>query len=142
MLRSKRAAATAVFLLLVMVASTAIYYINSESVNQEVVVRSVLGHLDANGAPVALGFSYPAASNGLIFFRQSESFYVFLYLSGEGTIQNINVMTPGFNGSIVAPYLPLSINNYTEPYVVILQITALRCCFSGTVDFTVNATLQ
>ena len=123
-----------------MVASVAVYYINSEAVHQEVVVRSVLGHLDTNGAPIALGFSYPASSNGLIFFKQGESFYVFLYLSGEGTIQSINIVTQGFTGSVVAPYLPLDINNYTEPSVIILQVTAEHCCFNGTVNFTVNAT--
>ena len=140
MLRSKRALATAVFLLLVILASIAIYDLNSDAVHQEVVVRSVLGHLDTNGAKVALGFSYPAASNGLIFFKQGESFYVFLYLSGEGTIESVNVTTQGFAGSVVAPYLPLYINNYTEPSVVILQVSAEHCCFNGTVNFTVNAT--
>ena len=122
-----------------MVASIAVYYYNSEAVNQEVVVRSVLGHLESNGS-VALGFSYPAATNGLIFFKQGESFYVFLYLSGLGTIQSVSVTTQGFNGSVVAPYLPLSIDNYTDPTVVILQVTAEHCCFNGTVNFTVNAT--
>ncbi len=97
------------------------------------------GHLESNGS-VALGFSYPAATNGLIFFKQGESFYVFLYLSGLGTIQSVSVTTQGFNGSVVAPYLPLSIDNYTDPTVVILQVTAEHCCFNGTVNFTVNAT--
>jgi hypothetical protein len=123
-----------------MVASIAVYYINSEAVHQEVVVRSVLGNLDTNGSPIALGFSYPAASNGLIFFKQGESFYIFLFLSGNGTIQNVNVTTNGFSGNIVAPPLPLDIDNYTEPSVIILQVTAEHCCFNGTVNFTVNAT--
>ncbi len=140
MFRNKRAVSTALFLLLVIIGSIAVYDLNLNAVHQEVVVRSVLGRLDANGASLSLGFSYPAASNGLIFFRQGESFYVFLYLSGEGTIQSISVITPGFDGIVVAPLLPLSINNYTEPSVIILQVTAAHCCFNGTVNFTVNAT--
>ena len=140
LLRSKRALSTAIFLLLIMLASTAIYYINSETVGKEVVIRNVFGNLNSNGAKIALGFSYPAASNGLIFFRQGETFYVFLYLSGNGTIQSVTVTTQGFNESMLAPPLPLTIDNYTEPSVIILGITAMRCCFNGTVDFTVNAT--
>jgi len=140
LLRSKRALSTAIFLLLIMLASTAIYYINSGTVGKEIVVPNVLGHLNANGALISLGFSYPAASNGLIFFRQGETFYVFLYLSGNGTIQSVTVATQGFSESMLAPLLPLTIDNYTEPSVIILGITAMRCCFNGTVDFTVNAT--
>ena len=138
---SKRALATAAFFLLIIGASIAIYYFDSDWKDQQVVVRSIRGHLDAGGAPVALGFSYPAAPNGLILFRQGESFYVFLDLSGNGTIQSVNVATQGFDGSVVAPLLPLSINNYTEPSVVVFEITAMRCCFNGTIDFTVNATI-
>lgn len=137
---SKRAIATAVFLIAIILASIAIYDINAQSVHQEVIVRKVDGHLYSNGAPVALGFSYPSASNGLIFFKDGGSFYVFLYLSGDGVIQNVSVTTPGFDGTIIAPLLPLSIDNYTEPAVIILQVFATSCCFNGTVDFNVNAT--
>ena len=138
---SKRALATAVFLLFIMAGSIGIYYVNSASVHQEVVVRTVYGHLDSNGAPLALGFSYPAASSGLIFFKRGESFYVFLFLSGNGTIESVNVTTQGFNGSVVAPPLPLLIDNYTEPSILILQIFVADCCFNGTVNFVVKATL-
>ena len=135
-----RAVATLVLLLLIMLGSIAIYFYTAETAQQEVVVRGVLGHLDANGAPIALGFAYPAASNGLIFFKHGESFYVFLYLSGNGTIQSVSVTTPGFNGTVVAPPFPLAVDNYTEPSVVIFQVFATGCCFNGTVDFNVTAT--
>lgn len=134
-----RSLATAIFLILVIVASIAVYNLNTESVHQEVIVRNVDGNLVSNGASVALGFSYPSATDGLIFFKQGESFYVFLYLSGNATIQSVEVTTPGFNGTIVAPPLPMPVNSYTEPIVAILQVFVTHCCFNGTVDFNVVA---
>jgi hypothetical protein len=137
MLRSRQAIATALFLAIVMAASVAVYSLDSESVQREIIVSGVNGQIAGNTG-VSLGFYYPQETSGLIFFKQSESFYVFLYLTGQGTVQGVQVTTPGFGGTIIAPNLPLSIDNSTEPSVMILQITVLKCCFNGTVDFAVN----
>ncbi|MDG6907828.1 MAG: hypothetical protein JRN20_18815 [Nitrososphaerota archaeon] len=110
------------------------------SVQREVIVNSVEGELNSGDTSLNLSYFYPRGANGQIFFKQGESFYIYLYFEGNGNVQDVSVTTPGFVGQVLAPPLPLSVDNSTEPSVVILQIFATSCCFNGTVNFNVNAT--
>ena len=86
MLRSRRAAATALFLVAVMSASIAVYLINSEVVHERVIVRGVSGTLEgkSNGT-LSLALSYPYTMDGLVFVKQGQSFNVDIVFRGNGT---------------------------------------------------------
>ncbi|MGI0091226.1 MAG: hypothetical protein ACREBS_05915 [Nitrososphaerales archaeon] len=132
--------ATAVFLISVILASVIIFYIHSEVVSEQVVVNGVSGQIYdlTGGSKLSMWFSYPAPPSGPSIYTVGNTFTVTIYLTGSGTIDSVDVKTPGFAASSIEPTLPLRVNNSTESSMIILGIRIDGCCFNGTVRFAVN----
>lgn len=121
-----------------MLASIGVYLLREQVLTQEVTVTSVVGKIHPPNPNLALEISYLVSPKSSSVYSQGDTIYAILYLLGNGTVNSIALDTKGFTASFVAPELPVHVDNFSNPQIIVLGITVLECCYHGNVSVSLS----
>src|SRR5207253_7465495 len=113
--------------------------LHEQAVQQEIVVTSIFGKFDPPGSNLALGISYLLTSKTLV-HKQGDTLYAILYLRGNGTVNDLRLSTQGFAVTFITPDLPLKVNSFTDPQIMVMGIKVLQCCYQGNISIILGET--
>ena len=129
---------TLILLIFFILASIGVYLLHEHVIQQEITVTSVFGRVEPPSANLAVGVSYLLSSKAPLVYKQGDTFYALLYLRGNSTVSGISVNTQGFSATSITPDLPLKVDNFSVPQIMVVGITILKCCYQGNVSITLN----
>lgn len=112
--------------------------IHEQEVSKEITVTSIFGNINPPTSNLDLEVSYLVSSNTPLVYMQGDMIYAILYLQGNGTVNGLRVNTQGFSATFLTPELPLRVDNYSAPQIMVVGITIQQCCYQGNISITLN----